>query len=116
MQATVEPSLSDMARSELPFRPLRDALPEHLEWRDDGCEVSPHCLECPLTRCRYDEPGGLRGLLNESRNAEVLRARAAGQPVDEIAARFGISRRSIFRIVRHARSAAGQHTTRRRNR
>ena len=124
MRATVEPSLPVRQAGslvELAFRPLRDALPEHLEWRDDGCEVSPHCLECPLPRCRYDEPGGLRGLLNESRNAEVLRARAGGYTVEEIATRFGISRRSVFRILRHARSAsgtgsAGQNTARRRDR
>ncbi len=83
--------------------PPRDPLPEYLEWRDDGCEVAPHCLTCPLPRCRYDDPGGLRGLLNETRDAEVVRARALGRPVDEIAARFGISRRSVFRILRRRR-------------
>ena len=26
------------------------------EFVDDGCEVSPRCLECPLSACRYDDP------------------------------------------------------------
>lgn len=85
-------------------RPSRDALPEQLEWRDSGCEVAPRCLECPLPRCRYDDPGGLRGLLNESRNAAMLQAHAAGRTADEIARRFGVSRRSVFRILRQQRS------------
>lgn len=82
-------------------RTVRDALPEHLEWRDDGCEVAPHCLSCPLPRCRFDEPGGLRNMLNTARNQEVLYARRSGMPINAISLRFGISRRSVFRILQH---------------
>ena len=88
--------------------PGRDPLPEYLDWRDDGCEVAPHCLQCPLPRCRYDEPGGLRGILNESRDAEVLMARARGQTIGQIAVRFGVSRRSVFRILSRAWTAGGR--------
>lgn len=24
--------------------------------RDDGCDVSPRCVDCPLKTCRYDDP------------------------------------------------------------
>lgn len=77
-----------------------DGLPEHQEYRDVGCEVSPSCLRCPLPQCRYDVPGGLRQILNEARDAEVVRLRFQERvPVNEIAARFGLSRRTVFRIL-----------------
>ena len=82
-------------------RAKRDALPEHLEWRDDGCEVAPRCLACPLPRCRFDEPGGLQTLLITARNQEVIDARRAGMAIKAISARFAISRRSVFRILQH---------------
>ncbi len=97
-------AVSESTVAEANLRLHRDALPEQLDWRDDGCEVAPACLECPLPRCRYDEPGGLRGLLNESRDAEVLQARSRGQTIGEIATRFDISRRSVFRILRRGRA------------
>lgn len=79
---------------------LEDGLPEEQEYRDVGCEVSPSCLRCPLPQCRYDVPGGLRQILNEARDAEVARLRfQEGVPVNEIAARFGLSRRTVFRIL-----------------
>ena len=34
--------------------PTMDMLPEHFPYRDDGCDVSPSCLRCPLPRCKYD--------------------------------------------------------------
>ena len=87
-------------------RPVRDALPEHLEWRDDGCEVAPHCLTCPLPRCRFDEPGGLRTMLSAARNQEVIDARRGGMAISAISGQFGISRRSVFRILQQANGRA----------
>ncbi len=51
-------------------RARSDALPEHAQYRDDGCDVHPHCLTCPLPRCRYDEPGGLRSVLIAGRDQD----------------------------------------------
>ena len=34
-----------------------ELLPERYPYRDEGCEVSPSCLKCPLPQCKYDEPG-----------------------------------------------------------
>jgi len=76
-----------------------DSLPEHTRYRDDGCEVSPSCLTCPLPRCRYDEPGGLRGLVNSYRDGQMLELRLKGAPVEALAERFGVSRRTVFRIL-----------------
>ena len=29
-------------------------LPGVIHPKDDGCNIHPHCLECPLMRCIYD--------------------------------------------------------------
>ena len=76
-----------------------DMLPERRGYRDDGCEIHPECLTCPLPRCRYDEPGGLNGMLDRMRDREVVRLRTKGAAVEEIAEVFGVSRRTVFRIL-----------------
>ena len=83
-----------------------DALPEHLDYRDGGCDLSPTCLRCPLVRCRYDEPGGARKLLQSTRDLVVQQRREEGAGVDALAEEFAISRRSVFRIL--ARGRAGR--------
>lgn len=90
-------------------RVRRDALPEELDYRDDGCDIHPHCLTCPLPRCRYDEPGGVRALLNSYRDQQVVTLRREGASVDEIAERYSLSRRTVFRIL-SARQTAGDET------
>ncbi len=91
---------------EILARALSDALPEHAQYRDDGCDIHPHCLTCPLPRCRYDEPGGLRGILIAGRDQDVVRLRLQGVSVDRLAGRFRLSRRTVFRIL--ARSDNGE--------
>jgi hypothetical protein len=76
-----------------------DALPEEIQYRDDGCDIHPRCLTCPLPRCRYDEPGGLRAMLNAYRDEQVVALRRDGAPVDQIAERYSLSRRTVFRIL-----------------
>ena len=39
--------------------PPVDPRPEHVDYRDEGCELAPECLACPLPRCRHDDPGWL---------------------------------------------------------
>ncbi|MCY4454695.1 MAG: hypothetical protein OXC56_00090 [Chloroflexi bacterium] len=80
-----------------------DALPEHVDYRDSGCDLFPSCLSCPLPRCRYDEPGGVRAMLNRTRDREIRRMRLDDQvPVNEIARRFHVSRRTVFRALEGA--------------
>lgn len=80
-------------------RARNDSLPEFTRYRDDGCEVSESCLSCPLPRCRYEEPGGLRAIMNEARDSEIIELRGRGVSVDVLAERFGVSRRTVFRIL-----------------
>lgn len=88
----------------------RDALPENTRYVDTGCSVHPSCLSCPLVRCRYDEPGGVRALLSQDRDEQILALkRAGGLTADQIAARLGVSRRTVFRVL--ARSRAGSEAS-----
>ncbi len=94
---------------EILTRARSDALPEHAQYRDDGCDIHPHCLTCPLPRCRYDEPGGLRSILIAGRDRDVVKLRLQGESVDRLASRFHLSRRTVFRIL--ARSENGEAGT-----
>ena len=90
-------------------RVRRDALPEEIQYRDDGCDIHSQCLTCPLPRCRYDEPGGVRAMLNAYRDRQILALRADGAAVDQIADRYSLSRRTVFRILSGAGEAENGH-------
>ena len=86
----------------------QDALPEHVDYRDRGCDLFPSCLSCPLPRCRYDEPGGVRAMLNRVRDREIRRMRFDdGVPINEIGRRFQVSRRTVFRALEAGRRTDG---------
>ena len=86
-------------------RPLRiDALPEYTEYADTGCDFYPSCLYCPLPKCRFDERGGAAAMLRGGRDAAILRLASHGDlTVEQLAAMFGLSRRTIFRVLRTGR-------------
>ena len=90
-----------------------DALPEHQDYRDEGCDLFASCLACPLQRCRYDVPGGVRALLNRERDHQIRVMRdTSGLCVDEIAARFRVSRRTVFRALQMRGACAASVTPR----
>lgn len=81
-----------------------DALPENTEYRDTGCSLYHSCLGCPLPRCRYDSTGGAPALLRPGRDATIQRlAHQDGLGVDQLATMFGLSRRTIFRVLASGR-------------
>jgi hypothetical protein len=86
-------------------RARSDALPEHTRYVDTGCDVHHSCLSCPLVRCRYDEPGGARRLFSEGRDRSIVALRRAGVDFEEIASRFGVSRRTVFRALARGRQS-----------
>jgi AraC-like DNA-binding protein len=84
-----------------------DALPENLDYLDRGCDIWRRCLTCPLPRCRYDEPGGARRILNEARDRRIVDLKEEkALPVGELARRYGLSRRTVFRILSKATESA----------
>ena len=109
------PGAAPVLRAVLPAgdttqRVRADALPEHTDYRDTGCDVSPNCLQCPLARCKYDEPGGVRRLVTEARDREiVLLRRRHAAPISMLAGAYGLSRRSIFRILREHDQREGRN-------
>ncbi len=72
-------------------------LPENATYRDDGCDLHPHCLTCPLPVCRYDIPGGKRAVLNLYRNERIARWRR-DYTVPVVAGLMGVSRRTVVRV------------------
>ena len=86
---------------------LIDTVPERYPYRDEGCEVSPSCLRCPLPQCKYDDPGWLQRQKRKERAKEVVAALMQSDlSVPEAAARFELSQRTIFRILSRAGDAA----------
>ena len=78
-----------------------DALPDHTDYRDTGCELSASCLACPLDRCKYDEPVSARRAGIERRDREIaLIRRKHRAPIMTLAHTYGVSRRTVFRILR----------------
>lgn len=85
--------------------PTDDPKPEHVQYRDEGCDVAPECLACPLPKCRHDDPGWLgRGAKNR-RNREIVAARLEqGISPTVIAQRFGLTRRRVQSIIREGKA------------
>ena len=76
--------------------PPDDPRPEHVDYRDEGCDLAPECLACPLPRCRHDDPGWLRREAKEKRNRDLLAVRREeGLGVVALANRFGLSRSMV---------------------
>jgi len=81
-----------------------DLPPEYCHYRDDGCEFADSCLSCPLLECVYAQPGGKHRWLKRLRDKEVLGLfTTEGKEVKELALMFGVSRRTIQRILKRAR-------------
>ncbi len=78
----------------------RDGLPENTNYQDDGCDIHPQCLSCPLPACRYEmPPGRARALAQAAALGQLL---ALGRTMDEAAAELGVSRRTVYRLRRIA--------------
>ena len=84
----------------------RDMLPENAAYPDSGCDLFASCLQGPLARCRFDAPpGGLRRLLTDARDREIaLIRRRHRAPISALARTYGLTRRSIFRILSEQRA------------
>ena len=80
-------------------------------YEDDGCEVAASCLACPLPRCKYDDLGWYnrnRQLANDLRMTAVIERE--GLSAEQAAARFAITKRTVFRVLRRSRRAMRELT------
>jgi hypothetical protein len=82
----------------------KDALVDSIDYRDTGCELARSCLACPLPRCQYDAPRSARMWLFAARDREIaLLRRRHRVPVNTLARTYGLTRRTIFRILQEQR-------------
>jgi len=80
-----------------------DLPPEYCHYRDEGCELAESCLDCPLPRCVYDEPGGKQRWLKRLRAREMARLfTTEGKTVKELSLIFGVSQRTVQRALKVA--------------
>ena len=79
-----------------------DLLPEYCRYRDEGCEIAPACLDCPLPECIYEQRGGRQHWVKGQRDEEVARLFAnEGKKVEELALMFGVSQRTVQRVLKN---------------
>ena len=76
-----------------------DTLPEGITYRDTGCEVSPRCLNCPLPVCKHDNPRAWQYGDVDLRNQAIVKERENGATLVSIAEQFGLSLRTVNRIM-----------------
>jgi DNA-binding NarL/FixJ family response regulator len=95
--------------SEDPFFPdeVQDFKPEYTRYSDTGCELYPSCLECPLPWCAQEVPGGVNKIKLSRRNERIVAQAEKGKTARQIASRFGLSVRSVQRILHENRLNGG---------
>ena len=80
-----------------------DLPPEQVHYRDEGCEFSSSCLNCPFPRCIYELPGGRQRWLKRQREGHMARLfTTEGKAVKELALMFGVSQRTVQRALKKA--------------
>lgn len=79
--------------------PREGALPEEVDYRDTGCDISPSCLRCPLPTCRYDTTMPAHVMASATRQQKAHIMLRAGVDVDGIAYLLAVSRRQVFRYL-----------------
>jgi len=78
---------------------------------DTGCGASPSCLKCPLPQCRYDDPhwrAKLRQAERQQQDQELVAALrdlpvSESRAAEKVAARFGVTVRTVFRAQERMR-------------
>lgn len=85
-------------------------MSKQIRSRGDGCDLFPSCLSCLLPHCQYDL-GDRRKLITERRNEEVRRLSKEGRDSKELAESFGLSKRSMQKILRKGKSKPTKHQT-----
>ncbi len=88
---------------------MPDDASEFYHYEDTGCEASDSCLDCPLPRCRYDDPAWYQRNRRLARDFRILRTmQQEALSIEETAVRFGITSRTVFRILQRCREATMQ--------
>ena len=90
-------------------RGFADDASEFYHYEDTGCEASDSCLDCPLPRCRYDDPAWYQRNRRLARDFRIMRAmQQESLTIEETAERFSVTVRTVFRIIQRCREATMQ--------
>jgi len=79
---------------------LWELLPEEFPYDDEGCEVFPSCLNCPLPSCLEEQPRAKQRYVMDRRAEMMLELRREGKGLEEIAGMFAVSRRTVQRSLK----------------
>lgn len=90
-----------------PVRKRRSGAPEQSAYVDTGCELAASCLDCPLARCKYDDPRWRQRNDLKTRDARIVELRQAGRTVKEVAKEIGVSDRTAYRVLLREKRRAG---------
>ena len=75
-------------------------------YEDTGCEVAEACLGCPLPRCKFDDMAWYSKYRRMARDLRIMSVIQNEElSVSEAAARFRITKRTVFRILKRCRHA-----------
>ncbi len=86
-----------------------DAIPELYHYEDTGCEASDSCLNCPLPRCKHDDPAWYQRNRRLARDFQVMYAvQQERLSMEEAAERFSVTVRTVFRILQRCREALAE--------
>lgn len=89
----------DEPEPQRPERKRRSGMPDQSAYADTGCELASSCLECPLPRCKYDDPRWRQRHDLKTRDSRIVELRQAGYTVKEVAAEIGVSDRTAYRVL-----------------
>ncbi|TET17538.1 MAG: hypothetical protein E3J75_02265 [Dehalococcoidia bacterium] len=82
-----------------------DLPPEYCRYGDEGCEFADSCLNCPFTKCIYDEPRGRQRYIKRLRDEEIVRLFTTKEKgIKELALMFGLSQRTVQRALKRAKN------------
>ena len=85
---------------------LTDTIPEFCHYEDTGCEVSAACLDCPLPRCKFDDPAWYQRNRRLAKDFQVMYTiQQERLSMEEAAERFSVTVRTVFRILQRCRNA-----------
>ncbi len=86
-----------------------DAAPEFCHYEDTGCEASDSCLNCPLPRCKHDDPVWYQRNRQLAKDFQVMYTiNQERLSVEEAAERFSVTVRTVFRILQRCRAALSE--------
>ena len=86
--------------------PTVDSVPEFCFYEDTGCEISDSCLNCPLPRCKHDDPVWYEKNRRLAKDWKMVSTVLQEQlTAEEAAERFSITIRTVFRRMERCKEA-----------